>query len=558
MSDGFVTVAQCVEGLPAGRFVWELLLCAFLSWFLVGSLNESAPLAFSFVAVEWAPTVQSAALLSAVLALGNFIAVLAGGWVADRHGRLTVVRASLLMTICCGLFLQTSHTFGQALMVRFSLGIASGGLLGVMMPIMAELLPARGRGFYLTVWCCGYPAGALFSIVIGCLLQGLSWCAFYTIMLIPACVLYILVRAEMMIESPRYLYLAGRREEGYNALLDMYEKEEMPLPWAQETISVTVSSPPRSSGSSTGGLFCMPPTKQASSNFGVTAWLCVTMFLISAASQSVKIWMPAILDLNVSLPASHLSEKVTGRDILEPLIHDQQAHAMEMPSLPLWSAPSLLRSSSLATASSPFQHGPGATSLFSLWHHSPPLLLPEPNYGVVLALSQAYAIEMVGVIVCAYAATWVFRRQIVQFCLPAAAVSCLAALLSARGRFAHLSGPLVGLQLATQACAMNFLMVFAAEHFPTSRRAKTVAFASFAAQVGNFVMPVVGGLVAERTSAQTVVLLCCCLYIVAWVVTFRLPLPAHGEHPLHDIDEQRSSKSGTAKRKREWMTYQTL
>eukprot|EP00439_Symbiodinium_sp_Y106_P004622 s2258_g1.t1 len=40
MSDGHVTVGQCIEGLPIGVFVWELLLCAFLASFWLGALNE--------------------------------------------------------------------------------------------------------------------------------------------------------------------------------------------------------------------------------------------------------------------------------------------------------------------------------------------------------------------------------------------------------------------------------------------------------------------------------------------------------------------------------------
>jgi len=554
MSDGFITVAQCVEGLPAGRFVWELLICAFLAWFLLGALNESAPLAFSFVATEWAPTVQSAALLSASLAMGNFLAVLASGWVADKHGRLAVVKASLLLTICCGFFLQTFHTLGQALLARFLLGFASGGLLGVLMPLMAELLPARGRGFYLTVWCCGWPAGALFSIIVGCLVPGLSWRAFYTVMLAPAVLLYVCVRAEMMLESPRYLYLANRRDEGYNALLDMYEKEDMPLPWAQETISVSVSAPPSGGSRGSGdGFCCLPPAKAASSSNAVTAWLCLAMFLASAASQSAKIWMPALL-VSERLPWDPLQGH--GHATLAK-IHPEAPG--DLASLPLMPIPTLLETSALATATEPLMHGPGAASLLSLMHS--PLLLPQTDYGVVLALAQAYAVELVGVIVCAYASTWVRRRQIVQFCLPAAALACLAALVAAQGRFSYVCGPLVGLQLAAQACGLNFLLVFACEHFPTSRRAKTVALASFSAQLGNFLMPVVGGLVAERSSSNGVVLLCCCLYLMAWALTFWLPLPASGEHSLHDVDEKslsKASRSRSRKRAGEWATYQTL
>lgn len=84
MSDGFVTVAQCVEGLPLGSCVWEALLCAFLAWFALGSINESSPLAFSLVSTEWAPTDDRAASMAAALAVGNFLSIIGSGWIADK------------------------------------------------------------------------------------------------------------------------------------------------------------------------------------------------------------------------------------------------------------------------------------------------------------------------------------------------------------------------------------------------------------------------------------------------------------------------------------------
>ena len=43
--------------------------------------------------------------------------------------------------------------------------------------------------------------------------------------MVPAVVLYILCRLDVLPESPRFLYLVGKREEGYYNLLDMYDKE---------------------------------------------------------------------------------------------------------------------------------------------------------------------------------------------------------------------------------------------------------------------------------------------------------------------------------------------
>lgn len=68
--------------------------------------------------------------------------------------------------------------------------------------------------------------------------------------MVPAVVLYILCRLDVLPESPRFLYLVGKREEGYYNLLDMYDKEI----WAfrrlksAETHQKSIKSPSKDRG----------------------------------------------------------------------------------------------------------------------------------------------------------------------------------------------------------------------------------------------------------------------------------------------------------------------
>mmetsp|Transcript_42403 Transcript_42403/g.92385 ORF Transcript_42403/g.92385 Transcript_42403/m.92385 type:complete len:518 (+) Transcript_42403:168-1721(+) len=517
MSDGYVTVAQCVEGLPLGRFVWEMLICAWLAWFLLGAINESTPLSFSFVSTEWAMTEQCALAMSAALAVGNFLSIILAGWVADRAGRLMVIQMALVMTAACGMLLQTARTFPQAVAARLVLGLVSGGLLSTVPPLIAELLPSRSRGFYLTIWCCGWPAGSLFAIGIGFLLPGVNWRTFDTVMLMPAVMLYVCTRADMLIESPRYLYLAGRREEGYNALMDMYEKEEIPLPWATETIAIT-TAPPRPT----------PEGKRfAASHLGVALWLALAMFAASAAAQSMKLWMPTLLlAQEADITAENGAEVPPGTDASRITDFD-------------------------------FANGPHAMSFLSLVRA--PLMMAVPDYTVMRILAEGYIIEIMGIVACAYLSDWVFRRQMIQWALLAASALTLLALAAAAGGWTRLCGPILGLQLAAQACGLNFLQAFACEHFPTSRRAKATAFVIFVAQLGNLAIPAIGGLIVHHFSASYAVVFFSSLYLVSWGATCRLPLPSSPETPLHDVDEAAVMReSASHARKRAWNNYQTL
>jgi len=560
MSDGFVTVAQCVEGLPHGRCHWEALIVAFLAWFLLGAINESTPLAFSFISTDWATGETGIALLSAMLTLGNFLAILVGGWAADKYGRLEVARPALLATVMCGLLLHMSRSLPQAMVSRFLLGLASGGLLGVIPALVSEMLPSKDRGFYLSIFCAGWPLGALYALGMGALFPNLSFRTFYSVMLVPSAVLFAALKADMLPESPRYLYLAGRRDDGYAALLDMYDKQDCLFPWAPETIAITCkqsrgSGPPGASGSAgVAGALRQPssactdratltatvPSKTHTSVLATSVWLAIAVFSLSAASQSVKLWMPTMLS------AEQASNGVA------PGLADTSA-----PSASPWSPGPHGVAPGLAATYLRFAQAPSAVSLMN--YAIAPRMMAKPNRTVLMVLAQAYTIELIGVIIAAFVCAHVSRKRMVQCSLLSATVLCVLTLAAAEGGYLMACGPLIGLQLACQSTAYNFLQVFVCEHFPTSRRAKAIAMAVFFAQFGNLTMPMVGGLVVRQISPTAAMLLFGVCYFIGWLASLRLPLPVGPEQPLHDVDEPNGrGPCQPVARKEEWLTYQTL
>jgi len=308
---------------------------------------------------------------------------------------------------------------------------------------------------------------------------------------------------------------------------------------------------------------CAPPRPPASSSEGsrscckagaptsgaVTAWLAFAMFCVSAAAQSMKLWMPAML-------VAHRAD--AGGPPGPQGVHGHLRHHMGRGDTLLGPEPAII---SIGGQRFPvysafrFADGPNALSLLSVAHA--PYMMPAPDYGVVLVLAQAYIVEMVGIIVCAYISTWVRRKHMVQWPLLIAAFFTLASLAAAESGAFLLCGPLIGMQLAAQATGFNFLQVFACEHFPTARRAKITALVNFAAQLGNFVIPALGGFVVQRTSAAGALIFFCALYVVGWIVSLRLPLPTGKERPLHDVDEAKGQRDGSS-RARKRASYQTI
>jgi hypothetical protein len=385
-----------------------------------------------------------------------------------------------------------------------------------MPPLIAELLPSRHRGFYLTIWCCGWPVGALTSILVGFLLPHLGVRLIYTIILVPAMMLYVFTRADMLPESPRYLYLTGRRDEGYITLMDMYEKQSIPLPWAPETIAVH-TAPARDSEAHKLGM---------SSKTGVMCCLALAMFAVSAAGTSMKLWMPTML-------VAQQADAAPSAILAEHLFNTEGGVSLHS-----------------------FAAGPRASSMLSVVRA--PFMLREPNFIATMVLTQGYIIQLLGIVVCAVLSQWVSRRSMVQYSLLAATAFTLGALAVAQSGFLLLCGPLVGFQLAAQATGFNFLQVFASEHFPTSFRAKTTAFVVFMAQLGNFTMPVLGGIVVRKVGAASGVVFFSVLYLAGWLLSHHLPLPVGRDQPLHDLEEKKPSGKSERSRKREWMSYQAI
>lgn len=467
MSFGFVTVGQCLESLPTGRFVWEVIFCAFLAGFFLGAVNESAP-----PLLLEAPAQQNHA--AAAVLLGGLIGNLAG-LIADTTGRSTILHPALLLSICCGLIMQLPETVAQLVFSHFLLGLVSACLQTVMLPLVAELLPLQHRSFYLILCCAGFPAGALSALIAS--RWSMSWQSLNVVAILPVALLYSCTRVGMLPESPRFLYVIGEKEEGYNCLLDIYEKNDMLLPWAAEAVSVKAEL-------EAGG------TLKAPSDSSIKAWLAVSYFSMAFLSQCLMAWFPILLIADE--PDFIARHEVAG------LSH---AHAGHVGSLSA-------------------------------------VMQMEPNFRVAAATIMCYLMQLLSVIAAAYLSTYVSRRHMVlatMLLLPVLAAS--TALASTSGCYV-LSIILISCILAALASLLHVLSVFACEHFATASRASTMALTVLAGQLASCAPLLVSGsrhVLSESMIASALVF----LYILGLLAAFRLPWPSSKSRPLRDLDEVR-------------------
>jgi putative MFS transporter len=132
------------------------------------------------------------------------------GWLGDRIGRrASIIFAGLLFvtTSICG----AMPGFSWNLLMCFFMGIGAGGMLPVAFTLMAEIIPARHRG-WLMVLIGGDVAGAyvITSWLAGALTPHYSWRILWLIGL-PTGLLF-LGLSHWIPESPRYLLATGQDE----------------------------------------------------------------------------------------------------------------------------------------------------------------------------------------------------------------------------------------------------------------------------------------------------------------------------------------------------------
>merc|ERR1740121_3230424 len=188
-----------------------------------------------------------------------------------------------------------------------------------------------------------------------------------------------------------------------------------------------------------------------------------------------------------------------------------------------------------------FAQGPIAAGMLSTARA--PLMLHNPNYTIIVVLSQAYFIQFVGVVGFAYMSSWAHRKQVIQWGALAAAAFGLLTLVAA------------------QAGALNFMQAFVCEYFPTVSRAQAVAVASFAAQLGNFAVPMLGGPLVRRASPAGALVFFSLLYVVGWSASLLVPLPSTrvgSEQPLTDVDRKSKCGGHGAKSEAGWPDYHSI
>jgi MFS family permease len=203
---------------------------------------------------------QLSIIVAAVL-LGSVISTLFAGLLADWIGRRPLMTLSGFAFVISIPVIALSHGYGPLFFGRLLQGI-SGGLIGVVVPLyLAECLAAanRGKGTGVFQWLLtlGIVLAALIGIYYSYRVEAVTrvasaatvfgfkdqaWRHIFWVSLPPG-VLFVL-GSLFVAESPRWLFVRGKREQAYAALLRSRtpEQADVELKEMEETALAKASS----------------------------------------------------------------------------------------------------------------------------------------------------------------------------------------------------------------------------------------------------------------------------------------------------------------------------
>lgn len=256
------------------RAPWLIgVLMLFDSW-------DSVVIAFTLPVInaEWAlQPLQSGWLISAGYG-GQFLGAIAFGSMAEKYGRLPVLRLLVLVMSVLAVACAMAASYGQLLWLRALQGLAIGGALPVSISYINEIAPTATRGRFFGTFQFLMTSGfGLASLASAWLIPAFGWRIMFALGAIP---LLILPFTSVLPESPRWLAGRGRNDAAASALARLGCGDlpplsaRMPVPGSGEKVPVSM---------------LLAPEVRRTTLITALLW-----FLTSLVSFGLVTWIPSI------------------------------------------------------------------------------------------------------------------------------------------------------------------------------------------------------------------------------------------------------------------------
>ncbi|KAJ5755896.1 hypothetical protein N7533_005439 [Penicillium manginii] len=236
--------------------------------------------------------------------LGAIFGCFAGGWLADRVGRINGLLAGSLFALVGGALQAAITNSNFMICARVLTGIGTGALTGITPVLVSETSTAKNRGGFLGyVFIANYLGISVaywISFGLSFINDGYSdvrWRFLLAFQCFPALLLALFIK--MLPDSPRYLASVGRTEEAHELLTllrkDKHTSAEIDREYLEIITTAKYSKP--SSPLQFAKILCGKGGEKGT-NLGRRAWLCIWLQIMASWTgiTAVTAYAPVLLE----------------------------------------------------------------------------------------------------------------------------------------------------------------------------------------------------------------------------------------------------------------------
>ncbi|HVA37337.1 MAG TPA: MFS transporter [Candidatus Dormibacteraeota bacterium] len=175
--------------------------------------------ALPLLAKQWSIPPSLSGLVAASAVIGMLVGSLFLGHLTDRIGRKAMYLFDLAFFVVFAGLTAASQNVWELLLFRFLLGLGIGADYPISSTLLAEFVPAKSRGSFVTLLGATWFLGAVCAYLAGLALLPLGAAAWRWMLLIGAVIALVVIFFRASIpESPRWLASRGRTDEAADVL----------------------------------------------------------------------------------------------------------------------------------------------------------------------------------------------------------------------------------------------------------------------------------------------------------------------------------------------------
>lgn len=198
-----------IERLPISRKLLAIRIIIGLSTFFDAYTVLAIAFAMPQLAADWRLEPAMVGMIISASYVGQLIGAVSFGWLAEKIGRLTVLKITILLFVSMDATCLFAWSGPSMLVIRFIQGVGIGAQVPVASAYINEFIGAHKRGRFFLLYEVIFPIGLMFAGLAGYFLVPIyGWKAMFVVGLVPS-VLSVPLR-WLIPESPRWLASQGR------------------------------------------------------------------------------------------------------------------------------------------------------------------------------------------------------------------------------------------------------------------------------------------------------------------------------------------------------------